>query len=103
MTGVEGMKTYVAYILKCRDGSYYVGSTSDLELRLAQHHSGYFENCHTHPLRPLELIWSQDFSNAEDMVAAERKLKGWSRAKKEALIDGRFGDLKTLSKKNRSF
>ena len=76
------------YMLRCSDGSYYVGSATgdDLGPRIDQHnavsHEGY-----TFPRRPVVLVWSEHFDRITDAIAVERKLKGWSRAKKEALIN----------------
>jgi putative endonuclease len=90
------MTTYV-YILRCVDGSYYVGSAQHgLDRRLAEHHAGTFDGWTT-ARRPLELVYAQEFDQITDALAAERKIKGWSRKKKQALIDGRFDDLPGLS------
>jgi tRNA/rRNA methyltransferase len=75
-----------AYILRCADASYYTGHTDDLELRIAQHHSGHFPGCFTVRRRPLELVWASDFPSRIEALEAERRIKNWSRAKKEALI-----------------
>jgi putative endonuclease len=81
------------YILRCSDGSYYVGSTrTSLQERLAQHNAGSFGG-YTAWRRPVELVFQQDFDRITDAIAAERQLKGWTRAKKEALIRG---DMETL-------
>ena len=90
--------TYCVYILECCDGSFYTGSTSNLEKRMAQHHQAYFPECYTAARRPLSLIWHQFFDHAEEMVSAERQIKGWSRKKKSALIDGRLNRLPALSR-----
>jgi putative endonuclease len=76
-----------AYMLRCRDGSYYVGHTEDLELRILQHNEGSLGG-YTARRRPVTLIWSDMFMTRDDAFWIERKLKGWSRAKKEALIAG---------------
>jgi putative endonuclease len=88
------------YILRFADGSFYVGSAtgSDLTRRIAEHQSGAYPG-YTFRRRPVQLVWSQYFERIADAVAAERKLKGWSRAKKEALIRGEWHLLKTLSKR----
>ncbi len=78
---------FYAYLLRCNDGSYYAGHTDDLELRFAQHQSGAFGG-YTGRRRPVMLVWSDSFQTRDDAFAVERKLKGWSRAKKEALIAG---------------
>jgi predicted GIY-YIG superfamily endonuclease len=87
------------YILRCADGSYYVGTTrTDLEVRLAQHQSGHFGG-YTSTRRPVVLVYSDCFDRIVDAIAAERQIKGWSRAKKEALISGRFDLLPGLSRR----
>jgi putative endonuclease len=81
------MKIFV-YMLRCRDGSYYVGLTRDgLDKRLAEHQSGRFPG-YTHSRRPVRLIWSADFQWLKDAIACERRIKGWRREKKEALARG---------------
>src|SRR5664279_6375440 len=87
------------YILRCFDGSYYVGTTRDsLELRIAQHNAGTFGG-YTGSRRPVKLIFSQWFDRITDAIENERKLKKWSRAKKEALIRGDFESLQQLAKR----
>jgi putative endonuclease len=87
------------YILRCSDGSYYVGTTrTSLEIRIAQHNDGTFQG-YTSSRRPVELIFSQWFDQITDAIENERKLKGWSRAKKEALIRGDFASLQQLAKR----
>jgi putative endonuclease len=91
------------YIVQCSDGSYYVGTTrTELETRIAQHNAGTFGG-YTSTRRPVRLVYSQEFERITDAIEAERKVKGWSRAKKEALIAGRFEDLKALSKRRTPF
>jgi predicted GIY-YIG superfamily endonuclease len=75
------------YMLRCGDGAYYVGHTDNLEGRVAQHHSGEVAGFTT-TRRPVVLVWSQEFATREEALANERRVKGWSRAKKEALIRG---------------
>ena len=90
------------YIHRCADGSYYVGTTrTSLEIRLAQHNDGTFPG-YTAARRPVELIFSQWFDRIIDATENERKLKGWSRAKKEALIRGDFVSLQQLAKRKSS-
>ena len=89
--------TAFLYILQCRDGAYYVGTTRDsLEMRVAQHNAGTF-NGYTAQRRPVRLVFHQEFSQITDAIAAERQVKGWRRAKKEALIRGDFHLLPILS------
>ena len=85
------------YILRCRDGSYYVGSTrGSLEDRVGTHNSGILGG-YTAARRPVTLVFAQDFDRITDAIAAERQLKGWTRAKKEALIRGDYEMLHLLS------
>jgi len=87
------------YILRCADGSYYTGTTrSDLEIRISQHETGHFDG-YTATRRPVTLVFSDYFDQIVDAIAAERQIKGWSRAKKEALIAGRFDLLPGLSRR----
>ena len=85
------------YILRCADGSYYIGSTrTSLEERIAKHDAGHYGG-YTLKRRPVTLVWHQDFDRITDAIAAERQVKGWSRAKKEALIRGDFAALRELA------
>jgi putative endonuclease len=87
------------YIVKCRDGSFYVGTTrSSLEIRIAQHNTGTFRG-YTESRRPVELVFSEWFERIVDAIEGERKLKGWSRAKKQAFIRGDVASLQQLAKR----
>jgi putative endonuclease len=89
------------YILLCSDGSYYTGTARlGLETRVAQHNAGAYGGF-TRTRRPVTLVFSEWFDHVTDAIAAERQVKGWSRAKKEALIRGDFGRLRELSKRRR--
>lgn len=94
--------TFWVYILRCADGSYYTGHSDALDVRLAQHDQGAFRDCYTYKRRPLELVYSQDFEVRDDAFRAERKIKGWRRVKKEALIAHRFDLLPGLAKTARA-
>jgi predicted GIY-YIG superfamily endonuclease len=85
------------YILRCADGSYYTSSTNNLPLRLAEHQMGE-GSAYTRYRLPLELVYSQEFPSEHEAFLHERQVKGWSRAKKEALIRGDFEALIKLSK-----
>jgi predicted GIY-YIG superfamily endonuclease len=89
--------SFFVYILRCRDYSYYVGHTDDLERRMAQHDAGEFPG-YTEGRRPLRLVFAQEFPTREEALAAERRLKGWSRAKKEALIMQNWDRLRLLAR-----
>ena len=87
------------YILRCGDGSCYVGVTrNSLEARIAEHQAGTFDG-YTARRRPVVLVFHQYFDRIEDAVAAERQVKGWRREKKEALIRGDFSALPDLSRR----
>ena len=88
------------YILRCADGSYYTGSTGNLEMRLAQHQAGYFKG-YTNSRLPVDLAWQQDFATEHEAFACERQIKGWTRAKKEALLRGEFEALHEIVKRER--
>ena len=82
---------YLVYILECSDGSYYTGSTDDLNKRLSQHEQGVESSSYTYSRRPLKLVWaSEETQYYYDALRWERQIKGWSRAKKQALIRGDF-------------
>jgi predicted GIY-YIG superfamily endonuclease/glycine/D-amino acid oxidase-like deaminating enzyme len=93
---------YVVYILLCSDNSYYTGLTNDFEKRIWQHETGFFPECYTYRRRPVTLQWHQKLDTAEEAGKLERQIKGWSRKKKEALINGDIEELKRLSKKKKS-
>ena len=85
------------YILKCGDGSFYVGSTVDLELRLAQHQAG--DGCaYTSKRQPVTLVFAENFNRIDEAFAREKQVQGWGRAKRIALIEGRNSDLIALSR-----
>jgi putative endonuclease len=84
-------------ILRCADDSFYVGSARDLESRLQQHAIGGVD-AYTRTRRPVALVWAQECEHVEDAYLLERKIKGWRREKKLALISGRYLDLPQLSR-----
>ena len=89
---------FFAYMLLCADDSYYVGHTDHLEKRFTEHEHGM--GCaYTAKRLPVRLVWSQEFATREEAKAAELQLKGWSRAKKQALIRGDFQLISALAKK----
>ena len=86
------------YILKCCDGSYYVGSTRSVEVRFQQHQSG--KGCeYTSWRRPVELVFCEEFETIGEAYAMEKRVQKWSRAKREALIAGDFEALHRAAKK----
>ncbi len=85
------------YILECSDGSYYTGSTNNLELRLQQHQSGEGAN-YTRKRLPVKLVYCEEFDNIEEAFYREQQIQGWSRKKKQALINSKYELLPELSK-----
>ncbi len=90
------MSSYM-YILKCSDGSFYTGSTRELEKRVQEHNLGLGAN-YTRKHLPVELVYFEEFQRVDDAFAREKQIQGWSRKKKEALIQGQFGKLTDLAK-----
>jgi putative endonuclease len=84
-------------MLRCADGRYYVGHTDNLPHRLGQHDAG-LAGGYTHNRRPVALVWSQEFPTRYEALVAERQIKGWSRAKKEALIQGDWEAISRLAR-----
>ena len=91
------MKFYYVYILLCNDDTLYVGVTSDIDRRVTEHNAGKYPEAYTHSRRPVTLAFYQDFTNPNQAIEFEKKIKKWSRLKKQALIDGNFGRLQDLS------
>ncbi len=91
------MKSSWFYILKCSDSSFYCGCTSNLENRINEHKLGKFKG-YTSARLPVELVYSQEFSDINDAIRAERRIKKWGRKKKEALINSDFDLLHELAK-----
>jgi putative endonuclease len=91
------MKTYYVYMLRCADDSFYVGITNELEIRLGQHEFGLDRECYTFSRRPVALVHASDFQDVNQAIAWEKRLKGWSRAKKKALIVNNWRLIRTLA------
>ncbi len=89
------MRPFYVYILRCADGSYYVGHTDDMELRMQQHQNG--DVGYTALRKPIELLWQGEFETREGALAFELQVKGWSRAKKEALMAGDWERVQELA------
>jgi putative endonuclease len=85
-------------MLRCADDSYYVGSATgnDLTKRISEHETGAYRG-YTFTRRPVQLVWSEYFDRITDAIAAERQLKGWTRAKKEPLIRGDWSAIEVLA------
>ena len=88
--------TFWTYMLHCRGGYFYVGQTDDLEHRMAQHRTGALPGF-TRDHLPVTLVSSQEFATRYEAQTAEKKLKGWSRPKKLALIRGDWTEISRLA------
>ena len=88
---------FTLYILECRDGTLYIGHTDNLDERMNQHDSGVVDS-YTSKRRPVRLIHAQEFESRYEALAMERKLKGWSRAKKLAYIVGDWNAIHALAR-----
>ncbi len=91
------MNHFFVYILKCSNGRFYTGHTDNLELRLSEHKQRKDPKCYTATRLPIQLVFHAVFESREAAFNAEMKIKGWSREKKEALINGDWEELKRLS------
>jgi len=92
------MKFFYVYIVLCADGSYYTGMTNDVDRRLLEHNSGINVKAYTFKRRPVKLVFHEQFIDFYSAEAFEKQIKGWSRRKKEALINGEYQELIRLSK-----
>ena len=90
------MKNYFVYILKCSDDSYYTGVTNNLEKRINEHQSGIIKG-YTSKKLPVKLVFSERFNDVTQAIKFEKQIKGWSRKKKEALINQNLDLLVQLS------
>jgi putative endonuclease len=88
-----------AYIVRCSDGSYYVGSTVNLEERVRQHNDPLLGAAYTRKRRPVMLVWAGEFAAIAEAFTFEKQVQGWSRRKREALIRGDFDALPALSRR----
>lgn len=84
------------YILECSDGSYYTGSTKYLDKRIEEHQDGKGAN-HTKKRLPVKLVYVEEYQRIDTAFYREKQIQGWKREKKEALIEGRLGDLNGLA------
>lgn len=91
------MQDFYVYILECSDGSLYVGHTDDIERRISAHDTRHFPGCYTAKRLPVTLVHVETFASRGEALEAERMIKSWSRAKKQALINQDFDLLKKLT------
>ena len=93
------MKQSYVYILKFYDNSYYTGVTGNLTQRLFQHQTAFYPDCYIADKRPVEMVYYCEFTDINFAIEIEKKIKKWSRAKKEALIKKESDKLPNLAKK----
>ncbi len=93
------MQHFFVYILQCSDGSLYTGHTDDLVKRLHEHQANHYP-CYTSNRLPVELVYYETLDSRSEALVAERTIKGWCRAKKQALIRKDFNSLQLLSKRS---
>ena len=91
------MRKYAVYILQCSDNSYYTGVTNNVERRVFEHNTSTNEHSYTYSRRPAVLVFVRDFTYIDQAIEAEKQIKGWSRRKKEAIIQGNWNELPALS------
>ncbi|HET6301536.1 GIY-YIG nuclease family protein [Microbacterium sp.] len=91
------------YIARCQDGSYYVGSTDkDPEARIWEHNNDDdLAARYTIKRRPVTLVYTESFERIDEAFRREKQVQGWSRAKKEALMEGRMDELPVLARGRR--
>lgn len=96
-------KEYTVYILRCNDDSFYVGLTSNLPLRVFQHQCGVYTSAYTYSRRPIAVAYTAIFTDVYEAISWERRLKRWSRRKKEALIGNRWNALICYAARRKPF
>ena len=94
------MREFYVYIVRCSDGLYYTGVTNDLTRRIQEHNAGLNPRSFTFRRRPVELMFYESFTDPLSAFQVEKQIKGWSRRKKEALIDQDWDRLVKFSKNN---
>jgi putative endonuclease len=92
------MRIYYVYMLRCIDGTFYIGVTNNVERRFYEHCSGYNPTAYTHSRRPLRLVYVGEFDRPSDAIDFEKRLKGWSHKKKRAFADRDWPLLRRLCK-----
>jgi putative endonuclease len=91
------VRSYYVYMLRCFDGTFYTGVTNDVVHRYDQHCSGYKKTAYTYSRRPLRLVYVGEFSDVNDAIAFEKKLKSWTHSKKRAFAERDWPLLKRLA------
>jgi putative endonuclease len=88
------LKYLYVYILKCSDSTFYTGITNNPERRIEEHNIGLNKTSYTFSRRPVEIIYSERFTDFDLAIKWEKHIKDWNRKKKEALINGNWSQLK---------
>jgi putative endonuclease len=93
------MRRYYVYMLRCFDGTFYVGVTNDVERRFSEHCAGHRKDSYTYHRRPLRLVYVGEFQQPDDAIAFEKRLKNWTHAKKRVFAEkwGRAGNCPGLT------
>ena len=89
--------SFWVYVLQCSDGKYYTGHTDNIDRRVAEHQTGGYCDF-TSRRRPVRVMWSDYFPTRIEALEAERRIKPWSRAKKEALFRGDWAAVSYFAK-----
>ena len=95
------MMTGYTYVLRCSDGTFYVGSTKDLDARLETHAQGLGSD-YTSCRLPVELVWWAEFGRIDEAFALEKRMQGWSHAKRLAFMEGGYDAIKGWSARERA-
>ena len=93
--------SYFVYMVLCDDGSYYTGVTRDADRRVAEHNEDLDPRCYTFTRRPVKLVYSSQFNEVDDAIRFEKRLKGWSRKKKQALVRGDWNEIVRIARQIR--
>ncbi len=88
---------YFVYIVKCIDKSYYTGITNSIERRVYEHNTLIDDTTYTYDKRPVTLVFYEAFKDVNQAIAFEKQVKGWTRKKKEALIENNWAKIKELA------
>lgn len=88
---------YFVYIVKCNDNSYYTGVTNNVERRVFEHNTSLDDSTYTFNKRPVSLVFYEAFKDVNQSIAFEKQVKGWTRKKKEALIENNWDKIKELA------
>lgn len=97
----QTLMPYAVYILQCSDGTYYTGLTKELDGRVYEHQIGSYIDSYTFSRRPVKLVWSVVTESYQEAFQWEHRIKGWSRAQKEALIRGDINGIHEIVKSER--